>query len=1045
MSRLVILLPILWYLPQLPAAAKVDYAKQIRPLLSRRCYECHGPEKQESGLRVDTIAAMKEGGVRGEGLLPGEGEKSLLIEAVLGTDDDLVMPPEGDRLSEAEIKLITKWIDEGAVGVDEPAKAVSDPRRQHWSFQPVRRPALPQVVDQTWCQTPLDRFILARLEAAAIAPSGAADRATLARRLSLDLIGLPPSVEEVDRFVADSRPDAYERLVDRLLASPRYGERWGRHWLDLARYGDSNGFTIDSARSIWKYRDWVIDAINRDLPFDEFTIEQLAGDMLADATRAQRIATGFHRNTLINQEGGTDREQFRVEAVVDRVNTTGAVYLGLTIGCAQCHDHKYDPISQREYYQLFAILNNSAEPTLEVSTAEQTARLAELSRQVAAADKELKEFDRQAQPKWEQEVATAGAVNWQVLKPIEFDSSAGAEITPLKDHSLLVGDGASGADVYTVVAPLPIASVRAVRLEALTDESLPGKGPGRAQNGNFVLGELKLSLDDGKIIELAKASADFSQSKYPIANLIDGNSKTGWAIGGATGGSNVDRTAIIATAEPIAAPAGARLRVVLEHQAYSNTSFKVGRLRLAVTASAAALLNLSDEVHQALLLPAAKRSKEQQAAVAAAYQQHATGRSRLAKAAAAAKKRRDDYKKTVPTTLVMEEMPTPRETHVHIRGDFLNKGQRVEPGVPDVLPPLADEVKQPNRLDLARWLVDPQHPLTSRVTVNRHWQRLFGHGLVETENDFGTQGTLPTHPELLDYLAGELVRLDWDGKRLHRLIVTSAVYRQSSAARSDLAEVDPRNELLARQNRLRLEAEGVRDAALAASGLLANTIGGPSVYPPQPKGLDLFTQARKNWKDSTGSARYRRGMYTFFWRSNPHPFLATFDAPDANSTCTRRARSNTPLQALTLANDVTFIEMARALAGRVLNSQADDDAQRVERAFRLAMARQPSAHELEILTRFVESQRRQFAAETDDARQFAPRAVAGKGRPTDRRRIYRAGPRLNEPRRIHHPRVNLEGREHDQAKTQPTCRAARVSHPIRPQHRRYGARVAVGR
>ena len=560
-----------------------------------------------------------------------------------------------------------------------------------------------------------------------------------------------------------------------------------------------------------------------------------------------------------------------------------------------------------------------------------------------------------------------------MLEPAEFTSSAGATIERLDDNSLLVGPGGEGADVYTVVAPLPIANVRAVRLQALADDSLPKRGPGRAANGNFVLGEFKLALVAGGDVALAKASADHEQSDFRVAGLIDGKEKTGWAIGGASGGSNVDRTAVLETAQPIAAAVGAQLRITLEHKAY-NPTYKIGRFRLAVTDSPSATTKLSEKVQTALATSADKRTKEQQAAITEAYRKHETGRAPLAKVVADAKRRQADFKKSVPTTLVMQELTTPRQTHVHIRGDFLNKGQQVEPGVLGVLPPLSDGVEQPNRLDLARWLVDPQHPLTARVTVNRHWQRFFGAGLVETENDFGTQGSPPTHPQLLDYLASELVRLDWDVKRLHRLIVTSAVYRQSSASRSDLAEIDPRNQLLARQNRLRLEAEGVRDVALATSGLLTNTIGGPSVFPPQPKGLDLFTQTRKNWKDSQGAPRYRRGMYTFFWRSNPHPFLATFDAPDGNAACTRRARSNTPLQALTLANDVMFIELAKALSGRVL-STASGDAQRVNRAFRLALSRRPSQREHEILTRFVDIQRRQFAITPEEAAQFAPSSL----------------------------------------------------------------------
>jgi len=641
---------------------------------------------------------------------------------------------------------------------------------QHWSFQPIVRHETPDVANANRVRTPIDAFVLRRLEAAHLAPSPEADRETLIRRLSLDLLGLPPTIEAVAAFVNDSSTDAYERLVDRLLASPHYGERQARHWLDVARYADSNGYTIDGPRSIWKYRDWVVDAFNRDLPFDEFTIHQLAGDLLHEATTEQIVATGFHRNTLTNEEGGTDKEQFRVEAVVDRVSTTGTAFLGLTIGCARCHDHKYDPITQREFYQLFAFFNGADEPQWELPTPEEGQAREAFRGQLAALQAKLDAHDAAflaALPEWEASLA----------------------------------------------------------------EEQRAKLPG--------------------------------------------------------------------------------------------------------------------DVAAVLRKPHAERSNDERDKLAAEYRKTDSTRGALEQEIAKLKK----TEPSVTTALVVRERDEPRATHIMIRGDFLRPGREVEPGVPAVLPQLSVEsaegaARRPNRLDFARWLVDTRNPLTARVTVNRLWQQLFGRGIVETENDFGTQGTPPTHPELLDWLASEFVANGWSYKALVRLLVTSAVYRQSSDGRPELPDIDPHNRLWARQARLRLEAEAVRDSALAASGLLSTKIGGPSVFPPQPAGVMALAQVNRPWEVSTGEDRYRRALYTYFWRSTPHPFLKTFDAPDANTTCTRRNRSNTPLQALTLLNDEAFVECAQALAARVLAEASVDDAQRIDCLMRICLSRRPTQYEL---------------------------------------------------------------------------------------------------
>jgi mono/diheme cytochrome c family protein len=687
-----------------PAARPVDYGRDIKPLFLRSCVECHGPMKQRNSLRVDSVAALKEGGNSGPAIVPGHSNESRLLHALTGTNEVVAMPPKGPRLSPAEVALIKAWVDQGAKAPTDEADAKVAAKATHWSLRPVRRLSPPTVKQVAWVRNSIDAFILTGLEKAGLAPSPEADRSTLLRRLALDLTGLPPTPEEVDAFLKDLRPNAYERQVDRLLASPHYGERWGRHWLDLARYADSNGYSIDSPRSIWPYRDWVIHALNRDLPFDQFTIEQLAGDLLPNATVDQKVATGFHRNTQINEEGGIDKEQFRVESIVDRVNTTGSVWLGLTVGCCQCHNHKFDPISQREYYQFFAFFNNQDEPSLTLGPA-----------------------NPKAQP------------------------------------------------------------------------------PTRGRRG-------------------------------PSQNL---------------------------------------------------------------------------------------------------------------------------------TTMVLQERATPRETYVMLGGDFTRQGARVMPGTPAALPPLRKA--EANRLALARWLVSPENPLTARVAVNRIWGHYFGLGIVETENDFGTQGTPPSHPELLDWLASELVEQGWSLKALHKRIVTSATYRQSSGARPDLDTIDPRNLLLARKSRLRLEAEVVRDVALAASGLLDRHLGGPSVYPPQPDGVDSFTQVKRKWVPSEGLDRYRRGLYTQFYRAAPHPALTAFDAPDAGTTCTCRNRSNTPLQALTLLNDTGFSEYAYGLAARVLRDGETSGAGQVRHAFRLCLGREPAEPEGQRLTAFLTKQRSHYAAHPPEA------------------------------------------------------------------------------
>ncbi len=964
-------------MPADAAPPVIDYRTQVKPLLVRHCTGCHNATKDESGLRLDAGRLAARGGDRGVAIVPGKPDKSLLFLALRGQGDIERMPYEKPPLKPAEIALFRTWIVQGAKFPADEKVVVSRRRGDHWSFQEIVQPEQPNVTDPSWIRNAIDAFVLARLDAEGLKPSPPADRVTLCRRLGLDLLGLPPNPTEIDRFLADTTPGAYERLVDRLLASPRYGERWGRHWLDLARYADSDGFTIDGARSIWKYRDWVINAINADLPFDRFATEQMAGDLLADPGLDQLVATGFHRNTLINQEGGTDDEQFRVDAVVDRVSTTSAVFLGLTIGCAQCHEHKFDPISQRDFYRMFAVFNNCEDnndangsgPKISVPTAEQTSTKKRLADEIAAAEKPLATHDKAfaaGRPAWVKRLAAMKEGKFTRLVPLKWTTAKGAVLTKLKDESLVVDFSVPANDTYTVTLESPQERITAVRIETLTHDSLPKKGPGRASNGNFILTEFTLAAGsrdsdaEPAAVKIASATTDHSQEGHPIAHAIDGKPKTGWAINVKTGSPNVDRQAIFFPARPIKNPGGSRLVISLHHNGPS-ANYLIGRFRVSVSAVDPIDLKVPAPILAIARTPGAKRTKAQQAQLENAYKQTDASRARLASTVGRLKQQLAAVNKAIPTTMILRERKTIRPTHILLRGDFLRPGASVTPGAPEILPPWKPAGPIGNRLDFSRWLFAPEHPLTARVTINRYWQRFFGLGLVDTENDFGLQGNPPTHPRLLDWLAGEFLRRGWAVKDLHRLIVTSATYRQSSAMRPELLDRDPRNRLLARQSRIRLAAETIRDSALSAAGLLSGKLGGPSVHPPQPKGIYILTQQKKAWPETRGEDRFRRCLYTYFWRSSPYPFLPTFDAPDATTTCTRRSRSNTPLQALTLANDEAFFEMAQGLAKRILTGGPDHDAGRLRFGFRACLARDPSSEELEALARFLVLQRRHFA------------------------------------------------------------------------------------
>lgn len=961
-----IFIVVLWFTSLAHAQASepaIRYSRDIRPILSGKCFQCHGPDAshREADLRLDTLEGATTKVDGHAAIVPGEPENSLLLQRITSTDPHEKMPPEdsGKSLNAGEIALLKRWIASGAQ------------YEAHWSFLPIENPSPPGVANLAKIRGEIDHFIQKRLEENGLSLSPEADKATLLRRVSLDLIGLPPTPEEVRAFQEDNTTDAYEKVVDRLLKSPHYGERWGRHWLDQARYADSHGYTIDGDRVMWPYRDWVIRAINDDMPFDQFTIEQLAGDLLPSATRAQQVATGFHRNTLINQEGGTDPEQFRIEAVMDRVATTGAVWLGLTVGCAQCHTHKFDPITHREYYSLYAFFNSGADvndtgPSVEIHEGElflptgSTAAHRDLELAMAEVARVTSERGLRKQIWIAKTLASAGEAeavktpSWSTPQ-IASVKAEQATLKVLEDQSVLATLGIPRETYIIDTEPIPAdATIKTIRLRALTHDSLPKKGPGLASNGNFVLTALEAYIGDERL-PLETASADHYQVKFPPEKLIDDDPATGWAINVVAGDSvklNADHEVIIGLGRDIKTN-GKPLKFILRHEL--NNDYGVGRFDLSISADQPSATG-DAKLIAALKLSEQERSADQKNLIDSSFASQDEP-MKVARAKTDAQRKALGLGSLVKT-MAMRDLPKARQTFLLKRGDFLSpdkEGGEVSPGVLACLPSMpATENASRNRLDLAKWLVSKDNPLTPRVTVNRVWMHYFGRGIVETENDFGSQGSSPTHPELLDYLASKFVSDGWSMKKLHRLIVTSATYRQSSHAKADAAEKDPLNLLLSRQNRIRLDAEIIRDTALAASGKLSRKIGGPSVHPPQPEGVYSFTQNKKTWRTDSGEDRYRRALYTTFYRSAPYPLLTTFDSPDFQSVCTKRSRSNTPLQALTMANDASMMELAKALAERVI-AESSEDAQ-VEQLYVTALSRKPTQKEALLLRYYVASQ-----------------------------------------------------------------------------------------
>ena len=971
----------MFYLPITSWADEIDFNHDIRPILSAACFSCHGPdeESREADLRLDTHDGVLADLGDHAAIVPGKPSDSELMRRILSEDPDERMPPTemGEPLSKQKVDLLRRWIEQGAHW------------SEHWAFVTPQRPAVPEITDAAWVRNPIDAFVSARREEKNLKPSIEADRISLLRRLSLDLVGLPPTIEQVDQFLKDNRPDAYERQVERLLMSPHYGERWGRIWLDGARYADSDGFEKDLPRQVWFYRDWVINALNRDMPYDQFIIEQVAGDLLPNATQAERVATGFLRNSMINEEGGADPEQFRMEGMFDRMDAIGSGILGLTVRCSQCHSHKYDPLTQEEYYDMFAFLNNCHESQIAVYTPEE-----ERKRQAVFAG--IREIEAQLQrdtPDWakrmaeaEQQFLAAPRPEWTVAE-LQMTTS-GTKYERQKDGSILSQGFAGVSGEPHMQTTIKLKRVTAMRLELLTDPNLPFGGPGRSLWGTCAISEVDVTAtpqggpnaNQPTKIEFAGATADLSLPEKPLEShfdnkketkrvtgpatmAVDGKIETAWNLNAGPGLRNQRRTAVLTFAKPLSCPEGTKFSISIKqkHGGWNSDdkqSNNAGRFRISFTSSPdTSAVPLPHAVSKILeVLPAERTAQQTERLfsfwrttvpewqdandrIAALWQQHPMGTSQL----------------------VLAEREASRETHRLDRGDFLSPKEKSVPGVPEFLHPLPKDAPL-TRLTFARWLVDPNSPTTARAMVNRVWQSYFGIGIVSSTSDLGSQSEAPSHRRLLDWLAVEFMDHGWSLKQLHRTIVLSATYRQSSDVSDRLAASDPANRLLARGPRFRVDAELVRDIALSASGLLNAKIGGPSVYPNAPEFLFLppASYGPKVWDFAAGPACYRRALYTFQFRSVPYPSLQTFDAPDASVSCVRRARANTPLQALTTLNEPLFVECAKALALQTVREGGETNAERLTYAFRQCVSRRPTSAEQKVLTKLLTQQTARF-------------------------------------------------------------------------------------
>jgi len=1112
-----------------PTPKSLDFNRDIRPILSNRCFRCHGPDENErqgggvSGLRLDTPEGIAENLGGHFAIVPGKPEQSELIVRIKSTDVTKVMPPPetGLKLTDSEIALLERWV------------ALNANYAMHWSYRVPQLPQLPQLTnhsERSWIKVPFDHFIVERLRQEKLVPQAEADRYALIRRVALDVTGLPPSQAEIQQFLEDSSENAYEKMVDCFLAKETYGEHWARMWLDMARYADSSGYADDPARTIWLYRDYVIGAYNRNMPFDQFTIEQLAGDMLPNASAEQWIATAFHRNTLTNNEGGTNDEEFRNVAVADRVNTTYAVWMGTTMACAQCHSHKYDPISQHEYFQTFAIFNNTEDadrgdesPLYEAWSDEQLKRRTVLQEQFAADVKTLDtmtpELERALQS-WETSLPKQPL--WSIPRVLSATSEAGVTMTIDPASEMIRSASGAGKDNFKIDLDLAnlktdgTSQIAAIQLETFADDRVPNKGPGW-NNGNFILTELRATLlppagttlqgrfvrvellgankilslaevevlsrgeniakkgtasqsntaydgaptraidgntngnyfesnsvthsdanasdpwwevdlgsvqliekiviwnrtdggmatserlkgarvcvlgedknvlwektiedtskptiawdiDGSRLVEFALAIADFQQGDYVAANLVSKpiDPIKGWGIGG---GAGRDHRVTLIASKSVEIPEGSRLRVELFHQS-PHLQHVIGRFRLSVTAedSAQKWANIRKETQAILNTATADRTDAQKNALAIFFRSIAPELADTRQRLEATRVELASFKPNT-TVPILRELGKDRQrvTKLQHRGNYLDLGEEVKPGIPNAFKVGDQQVS--NRLELAKWIVSKENPLTARVTVNRYWEQIFGTGLVATAEEFGSQGDLPSHPELLDWLAVDFVESGWNTKQLLRTLLLSATYRQSSKVSDDILQLDPDNRLLSRGPRFRLPAETIRDQALAVAGLLSSKMNGPPVKPPQPAlGLSAAFGSSTDWATSAGDDRYRRGIYTTWRRSNPYPSMSAFDAPNREVCTLRRMRTNTPLQALVTLNDPVYIEAAQALGRNMFKASDDSNAVRIEYGLKKALCRPIRPDEIEILQKLYEKAVAIFKSQPEAAKKMA--------------------------------------------------------------------------
>lgn len=972
---------------QAAAPERIDFIKHVQPILAEHCTHCHGldAETRQGGLRLDLRDPALAGGDSGlAAIVVGKPTDSELVRRIHSQDPDEIMPPprENKPLTPEKIAILEAWIAQGAEYAG------------HWAFEPPQKATPPQVAGAS---NPIDAFVRANLAEHTLAPSPQADDATLCRRLYLDIVGLPPSPADLEAFARDG----YEKTVDRLLASERYGEKWARPWLDLARYSDTNGYEKDLKRDMWAWRDWVITALNRDMPYDQFVVEQLAGDLLPNATQEQIVATGFLRNSMLNEEGAIIPEEFRMVEMFDRVDCLGKAVMGLTTGCAQCHNHKFDPLSHEEYFGIFAFFNDTHEAQSPVYAPADGQKLADIRKRIGEAEERI----RIERPRWRDELAAwerqvaAAVVPWTVVEMEEM-SSGGLLCHPTQraDGSILM-IGHRDNVIFLESAP-DLVGATGLRLEALTDGDLPQGGPGR--DGSWGLSKLDVQIkkpgDDSKWekLKLVNATADFSQPEQkvphpdaakkesdnaaakdakqdeppkmvsigPVANLIDDDPHSSWRADRGPLLRNQPSSAVVQFEKPLDLPAGTKLKVSLTMagtKPHGGDGTMLGCCRVSLTKSPAPVAQAVD--HAAILAlakPAEKRTAADSAAIFTAWRKTVPEltpiNDEIAGLWASVPK---------PSTSVMHlasrSADEHRPTHRLDRGVWNAPKEEIEPHVPAALNPFPADAPK-NRLGFARWLVDERSPLTARVAVNRIWQALFGQGLVETPDDFGTRAPVPEYRDVLDWLAVDFMEKGWSQKQAIRQIVMSDTYRQSSRATPELLAKDPANRLLARGPRFRVDAEVVRDVALTAAGLVTHKLGGPGVIPPVPQNvLDYNYTYPGYWTAATGPERYRRAVYVFRKRSMPDPVLANFDAPNGDVSCARRVRSNTPLAALTGLNEPVFVEAAQALALRTLKEGGGNDASRLDHAFLLCTSRKPSDAEKREMLGFLTAQRQKFA------------------------------------------------------------------------------------